>query len=54
MKLTPTELSKEPLKVAVSTDNYDFSTQKRANFNPALGNSTQTFSTTGKPMDSDR
>jgi hypothetical protein len=56
MKLTPTELSKEPLKFAVRTDNYDFSTQKRAGFNPALAvtmNATQTHDTHGKPKDRD-
>jgi hypothetical protein len=56
MKLTPLELSKEPLKFAVRTDNYDFSTQRRTGLTPALAgtaNATQTHNAKGQPVDRD-
>ena len=56
MKLTPLDLSKEPMRLAVGPDNYDFSTQRRTGLPSALArtvNGTQTYSTQGKPVDHD-
>jgi hypothetical protein len=56
MKLTPIDLAKEPMRFAVETDNYDFSSQRRTTINAPLTitmNATKTHNTAGKPVDSD-
>jgi hypothetical protein len=56
MKVTPAELSKEPMRFMVESQNYDFSTQRRTSINSELTvthGGTQTFSERGKPQDRD-
>jgi len=56
MKLTPLDLSKEPIRFAVGPDNYDFSSQKRTGLTSELAftaNATRTFNNQGKPVDKD-
>jgi len=56
MKLTPVELSKEPIRVGVETQNYDFASQRRTSINSPLTvthGGTQTYSEKGKPQDRD-
>jgi hypothetical protein len=56
MKLTPVELSKEPMRFAVETKNYDFSSQRRTFVNSPLtftARGTQTYDGRGKPVDHD-
>jgi hypothetical protein len=56
MKLTPVELSKEPLRIEVEAGKYDFATQQRAGVPSALArtmNGTQTHDTHGRPQDRD-
>lgn len=55
MKLTPVELSKDPLRSSGDEGHYDFTAQKRIGMESALfRGTTRTYSTSGKPMDSDR
>jgi hypothetical protein len=56
MKLTPVELSREPMRFTVETQNYDFSNQQRLTINSQMSithGGTQTFSERGKPQDRD-
>jgi hypothetical protein len=56
MSLTPVELAIDPIRVAVGTDRYNFSTQRREGTSPQLAttfNATQTFNGSGKPVDRD-
>jgi hypothetical protein len=56
MKLTPLDLSKDPLPLGIDTQTYDFGTQKRTCADSPLtlaGRSTQTHDSHGKAIDSD-
>jgi hypothetical protein len=56
MKLTPVELARDPVRVAVETHPYDFSTQRREGVATSLATTyagTQTFNNQGKPVDKD-
>jgi hypothetical protein len=53
MKITPEELSREPIRVEVACGEYDFSTQKRIGAPSELARKTQTYNNQGKPVDSD-
>jgi hypothetical protein len=56
MKLTPVQLSKEPMRIEVEPGKYDFATQQRVGVPSALArtmNGTQTYDSHGKPHDRD-
>lgn len=56
MKLTPVQLSKEPMRIAVGSGRYDFAKQQRMGVPSALTrtmNGTQTHDTHGRPQDRD-
>ena len=56
MKLTPAELSLEPMRLTIGASHYSFSTQKREGISSTLSVSfagTQTFNSKGQPVDKD-
>lgn len=56
MKLTPIQLAQAPIRIAVDTEPYDLSTQRRLGMNHAMAvtyGGTQTFNNQGKPIDKD-
>ena len=56
MKLTPEQLSKEPMRIEVEPGKYDFSAQQRVGVPSMLArtmNGTKTHDTHGRPQDRD-
>ncbi len=56
MKLTPAQLSKEPIRITVEPGRYDFATQQRVGVPTAMArtvNGTRTYRGDGTPYDSD-
>ena len=55
MKLTPVQLSKDPVRCSGDEGHYDFTTQKRIGMDTALfRGTTRTYNTLGRPTDTDK